>query len=197
MLRKGDEAIIVWMDSQLNGTLAGRIYIEERLKMKSEPSLEFITFICDLYDDIYDDRLEDCRPPAAGDTSKDPGEDWKPGQVAEHKSLAVFQRELDALGIKLSSSKIRKILITGGCWTTERSREIAELFEYYTLPVDDGGKGLSSAIAIKKISDDLHVSIVTVSVNLPYQSVVYKLENRSSNARRCMRYKERKKKQMR
>ena len=29
--------------------------------------------------------------------------------------------------IELSSSKIRKILISGGCWTTEWSREIAEL----------------------------------------------------------------------
>ena len=43
---------------------------------------------------------------------------------------------------------------------------------------------------------DLEVSVVTVNVNLPYQNVVYNLENRSSNAVRCARYKERKKKKI-
>lgn len=157
------------------------------------PSIEFIKQICDLYDDVYDDRIEDCRPPAAGDDIRDPGEDWKPGQEADHKSLNAFQKELMDLGIKLSTSKIRKILITGGCWTTERSREIAELFEYYTSSTTEGGKGLSGDAAVKKIAEKLEVSIVTVNVNLPYQNVVYKLENRSSNAKRCARYKERKK----
>lgn len=67
------------------------------------------------------------------------------------------------------------------------------MFEYYTSSVDDGGKGLSGDVAVKKIVETLEVSIVTVSVNLPYQNVVYKLEKRSSNAKRCARYKERKK----
>ena len=49
-------------------------------------------------------------------------------------------------------------------------------------------------VAVKKIAEELGVSIVTVNVNLPYQNVVYNLENRSSNAVRCARYKERKKK---
>ena len=158
------------------------------------PSWEYIKQICDLYDDVYDDRIEDCRPPAAGEEFRDPGEDWKPGQEADHKSLNAFQKELMDLGIKLSTSKIRKILITGGCWTTERSREIAELFECYISPSDEGGMGLSGDAAVKKIAETLEGSIVTVSVNLPYQNVVYKLENRSSNAKRCARYKERKKK---
>lgn len=157
------------------------------------PSWEFIKQICDLYDDVYDDRIEDCKPPAAGDDIRDPGEDWKPGQEADHKSLNAFQNELMDMGIKISTSKIRKILITGGCWTTERSREVAELFEYYTTSVDKGGKGISGDVAVKKIAEKLEVSIVTVNVNLPYQNVVYKLENRSSNAKRCARYKERKK----
>lgn len=160
---------------------------------ESIPSREYINYICDLYDDYYDDRIEDCRPPAAGGDIRNPGEDWIPGQEADHKSLNAFRKELMDLGIKISSSKIRKILITGGCWTTERSREIAELFEYYTSSVDEGGKGLSGDVAVKKIAEKLEVSIVTVSVNLPYQNVVYKLENRSSNAKRCAKYKERRK----
>ncbi len=158
---------------------------------KQEPSKEYIEYICGLYGDTYDDRIEDSRPPAAGDEYRDPGEDWKPGQVADHKSLAAFQKELKDVGIELSSSKIRKILITGGCWTTERSREIAELFELYTASKDDGGYGFSEDQASKKIAEVLEVSLVTVNVNLPYQNVVYKLENRSKNAIRCARYKER------
>lgn len=161
---------------------------------KQEPSKEYIEHICNLYGDIYDDRIEDCRPPAAGDDFRDPGEDWRPGQVADHKSLVAFQRELKAIGINLSSSKIRKILITGGCWSTERSREIADLFDLYTSTKDDGGYGFPEDLAVKKIAAELEVSLVTVNVNLPYRNVVYNLENRSKNAVRCARYKERKKK---
>lgn len=163
------------------------------MRKDSVPSKEYIDHICELYGDIYDDRIEDCRPPAAGEEIRAPGEDWTPGQEADHKSLNAFQKELMDMGIKISTSKIRKILITGGCWTTERSREIAELFETYTSPANKGGKGLSGDAAVKKIAETLEVSIVTVSVNLPYQNVVYKLENRSSNAKRCARYKERRK----
>ena len=34
---------------------------------KSDPTAEYIGYICSLYGDVYDDRLEDCKPPAAGD----------------------------------------------------------------------------------------------------------------------------------
>lgn len=156
------------------------------------PSKEYIEYICNLYGDTYDDRIEDCRPPAAGEEFRDPGEDWKPGQAADHKSLGAFQRQLKSMGIELSTSKIRKILITGGCWTTERSREIRELFDFYTSSEIDGGKGLADDVAVRRIAEDLEVSIVTVNINLPYLNVVYNLEKRSSNARRCAKYKERK-----
>ena len=159
--------------------------------LQREPSKEYIDYICGLYDDYYDDRIEDSKPPAAGDDKRDPGEDWITGMEANHKSLMAFQRQLKDMGIKLSTSKIRKILITGGCWTTERSREIAELYGKYTRPVSDGGKGLSGDVAIRQIAADLEVSLVTVSVNLPYQEVVYNLANRSSNAVRCAKYKAR------
>ena len=157
------------------------------------PSTEYIEYICSLYGDRYDDQIEDSRPPAAGDELRTAGEDWKPGQEAAHKSLNAFQKELKAQGIMLSSAKIRKILISGGCWSTERSREVHYLFDYYTADKAGGGKGLEPDIAVKKIASDLKVSIATVSMNLPYQNVVYKLENKSSNAVRCARYKERKK----
>lgn len=157
-------------------------------------SKEYIYYICNLYADIYDDRIEDCRPPVAGDELRTAGEDWRPGQVAAHKSLIAFQKELKAKGIELSSSKLRKVLISGGCWSTERSREVLSLFDHYTADRADGGEGLMPDAAIKNIAADLKVSVATVSMNLPYQNVVYKLENKSSNAVRCARYKERKRK---
>ena len=153
-----------------------------------DPTAEYIEYICNLYGDAYDDRLEDCKPPAAGDTIRTPGKDWIPGQVANHKSIIAFQRELSDMGIELSSSKIRKILITGGCWSTERSREIRALFDKLTLPKPKDGSGLKRDAAVAKIASDLNISVVTVSVNLPYKSVVYNLEHKSSNAKRCAKY---------
>lgn len=90
----------------------------------SNPSQDYIDFICSLYNDSYDDRIENTSPPTAGDTPRIPGDDWMPGTTANHKSLIAFQRELAEQGIKLSTSKIKKILITGGLWTTETSRTI-------------------------------------------------------------------------
>ena len=55
-------------------------------------------------------------------------------------------------------------------------------------------KGLSDADAIKQIAEKLHVSPVSVSVNLPYSMAFYNLKKKSSNAKRCTRYKERRKK---
>ena len=67
------------------------------------------------YHDYYDDREED---------SRIKGLDWVPGMKAGHKSMGAFQKELEEVhGIHLSRTKLQKILITGGCWTTERSRE--------------------------------------------------------------------------
>lgn len=159
--------------------------------MDQNPSYEYIEYICELYGDVYDDRIEDSSPPTAGYESREAGNDWKPGRVARHKSLAAFQKELSDKGIKLSSSKIKKVLVTGGCWSTKRSREICDLYNFLTAPISKGGMAIRGELAIKQIAEELQISVVTVSVNLPYQNVVYKLENRSSNAIRCARYKDR------
>lgn len=93
-----------------------------RRRDKKNPSQDFIAMICDIYADSYDDREEDSSPGGA---------DWVPGERANHTSLAAFKKELEGYGYTLSTAKIRKILITGGCWTTERSREVAELYQKY------------------------------------------------------------------
>ena len=138
-----------------------------RRKEKRDPSAEFIEQICELYDDSYDDREEDSRPG---------GEDWVPGEKAEHTSLVAFKNQLKDYGINLSTAKLRKILITGGCWSTERSREVADLYEKYG--------------SLSRVAKELGVSVPLVSMYLPYEKVVYDLEDKSGNAKRIDRYRE-------
>ena len=143
---------------------------------KKTPSQEYIAMICHLYGDKYDDREED---------SKIKGLDWEPGVKACHKSMAAFQKELEEVhGIHLSRTKLQKILITGHCCTTERSREVQWLFDEYTTPIESGGKGMDSDKAIIAIAKHLEISTVSVIINLPYGKVVYDLEDKSANDRR-------------
>ena len=154
----------------------------------NNPSREYIEYICGLYNSIYDDRIENTAPPTAGGEARKAGADWMPGvTAANHKSLAVFQRELRDQGIKLSISKIKKILVTGGRWTTEATRTVQELFRQYTEE-----EKTDETQAVRRIAAELCISTVSVSVSLPYSSGVYNLPEPSSNAKRCRRYKERK-----
>lgn len=158
----------------------------------ANPSQNYIDFICSLYNSSYDDRIENTAPPTAGGEDRTPGEDWVPGVTANHKSLISFQRELAEQGIRLSTSKIKKILVTGGLWTTQQTRTIQEMFRLYTGSLEDGGEGLNPAAAIKRIAVELEISTVSVSISLPYMDVVYNLPEPSANAKRCRRWKERK-----
>ena len=145
------------------------------------PGGEYVAYICRIYGDVYDDREED---------SRIRGLDWVPGVKAGHKSIAAFQKELEEVhGIRLSRTKIQKILVTGGCWTTERSREIREMYEAYTSP---GGKGMAPEAAVRAIAGHLGLSRVSVIINLPYGKGVYDLEDKSENAKRIDRCRARK-----
>ncbi len=137
---------------------------------KKNPSEEYIRMICSLYNDCYDDREEDSAPG---------GEDWKPGQTANHTSLVSFQKVLrDQHGVELSTCKLRKILITGGCWTTERRREVARLYDQLH--------------SIRRVAEALGVTEALVTMYLPYGKVVYDLEEKSSGAKRTERWREKK-----
>ena len=134
-----------------------------------DPGGAYIRLICSLYNDAYDDREEDSRPG---------GESWVPGKKALHTSLEAFRRELREMhGIELSTAKIRKILITGGLWTTERSREVAELYERYR--------------SVHRVAKILGLSPGLVTTYLPYTRTVYDLEEKSGNARRIDRWRRR------
>lgn len=146
---------------------------DKRKKQKvMTPSQEFINFICALYNDVYDDREEDSKPG---------GEDWVPGEKAMHQSLGAFRKELkDAHNVELSTVKIRKILITGECWTTERSREVAKLYGRYH--------------SISRVASELGVSNALVTMYLPYEKTVYDLDDKSGNAKRIERWRRKKEK---
>ena len=159
-------------------------------------STAFIQEICGIYGDRYDDRQEDSRPPAAGKKNgkadrRVAGEDWEPGMPAAHKSLGALQKELvEKHGIRLSTSKIRKVLISGGCWTTERSREVQALYNELT----QSQSGINPEKAIYMISIQLGISKAAVDVNLPYINGVNGLEQKSQNARRCAKYRKKNRK---
>lgn len=140
-----------------------------RRREKKNPSKDFIDMICDIYGDSYDDREEDSSPGGA---------DWVPGEKANHTSLAAFKEELEGYGYNMSTAKIRKILITGGCWTTERSREVGELYEKYK--------------SVAKVAKEIGTSEALVKMYLPYEKVVYDLEDKSGNAKRIDRWREKK-----
>lgn len=141
--------------------------MRKRQKPQPNPSKNFIDLICALYDDHYDDRKEDSAPGGA---------DWTPGVTAEHKSLEAFRRELEDRDISLSTAKIRKILITGGLWSTATSREIKKQYEKLK--------------SIKLVAEKLEVSTALVTMYLPYEKVVYDLEEKSSGAKRVQRWRE-------
>ena len=147
--------------------------------MDQTPSEKFIQKICSLYGDMYDDRIENTAPPTAGDKKKEAGLDWEPGTPARHQSLSAFQKELkEQHGIILSTSKLRKILITGRCWTTKRSREVAELFEQYH--------------SISKVAHALGVTSALVTMYLPYNKTVYEIDEKSPAARKTEKWREKK-----
>jgi len=129
---------------------------------------EYIEYICSLYGDSYDDREED---------SRIGGGDWQPGKKAKHRSLEAFRLELRKQGIELSTAKIRKMLITGGCWSTKRSREVAELYEKYG--------------SVTRVAEVLEISTAMVTMSLPYEKTVYDLEDKSPDARRMERFRAR------
>ena len=143
--------------------------MDKRRKEKKNHSQEFITQICALYNDSYDDREEDSAPG---------GEDWLPGVPANHTSLAAFQNTLKEKGIELSTAKIRKILITGGVYTTERSREVQDLYEKLG--------------SVKLVAEELGCTQALVTMYLPYGKTVYDLEEKSGNAKRIERWRTKK-----
>lgn len=81
--------------------------------------------------------------------------------------------------MKLSPMKVRKILITGHAYSTDLSTEIGELYK-------DGKKPA-------EIAEVLNTTVANVNSYLPYERIIYGMEERSVEADRQARYRERKK----
>lgn len=79
---------------------------------------------------------------------------------------------------EISPMKTRKILITGGVYSTEMSTEIGRLYK--------DGKTVS------EIADLLNTTPANVNSYLPYERIVYNMEERSVNADRQQRYRDHK-----
>ena len=89
-------------------------------------------------------------------------------------SYRQIARELD-----LSVSKVIKLLITGGVYSSDICRKINKLY--------------SSGKTIQEIQKSLNVSRATVQAYLPYKKCVYNVKELSLNAERIRRYRARKK----
>ena len=89
-------------------------------------------------------------------------------------SIRTAARELS-----ISSMKLRKILITEGIYENEMSREIRSMYE----------KGMP----IEEIARIEGMTASNVYSYLPYEKIIYNLEQKSVNADRQKRYRERQK----
>ena len=82
-----------------------------------------------------------------------------------------------ALQAEISTTKVRKILITMGLWSSPRSQQIRELAD----------QGKSSA----EIAETLQISVVMVQNYLPYEKGLYDEPEKTDTAMRSGKYRER------
>ena len=82
-----------------------------------------------------------------------------------------------AKSMELSPMKVRKILITAGAYSTDLSTEIGELWK--------DGK------TVGEIAEILSMTPANVNSYLPYERIIYNMDEKSVNADRQARYRER------
>ena len=97
--------------------------------------------------------------------------------VAEYTSVSSIRAV--AKTFSLSPMKVRKLLITGGVYSTEYSEQINALYK--------DGK------TVAEIAELLHTTTANVNAYLPYERIVYKMDEKSVEADRQQRYRDRKK----
>ena len=80
--------------------------------------------------------------------------------------------------LAISANKVRKVLISAGCYESERTIQIADLAK--------AGK------TVDEIAQELHISPSTVNNYLPYTKGIYNGDTPTLNARRIRSTRERK-----
>jgi hypothetical protein len=127
---------------------------------------EYLSCVADCFGKPYDDR--ECMNMECGNRES------RESQIGENTSLRAVCEEFH-----ISIPKARKLLITAGIYSTEKSRMVAEL--------TDQGK------SVAEIMTRTGLSRSSVSSYLPYQKFSYNMEETSRHAEDSRKYRERKK----
>ena len=130
---------------------------------------QLVDSVCSFFGRVYDDAEHERHLALRGHRPGD--EKWQvvmQGRPTINETAEKFD---------VTPAKIRKILVTGGCYNTELYRQIKELRK----------QGMDA----EEIAKKLRKTKGTIQSYLPYEKVIYMLEERSVNADRVRRFKER------
>ena len=142
----------------------------KRLKPDYDPQAvlaELVSAVCDYFGRVFDDEEQERHMLLRG---------HRPGDVRWTEIMQgdpTIRETAEHFGI--TGQKVKKLLVTGGYYDTEMYREITGLRE-------EGGSPDEIAALLK-------IKPVTVRTYLPYERVIYNLEERSVNADRLQRFK--------
>lgn len=113
---------------------------------------ELLTAVCEYYGDPVDDRKE---------------------EDIDHVSLHDVAEEFD-----ITVMKARKLLITGGCYSTSLSRKVQELH--------------AEGLTVAQITEKTGLKRASINSYLPYSNIIYNLPDISIKAERQKQYRVRK-----
>lgn len=130
---------------------------------------ELVERICSFFGRVYDDFEEERHLALRGHRPSDQKwEELMNGDPTINETAEEFG---------FTSMKVRKLLITGGNYDTAMYRAVKQLRE----------QGLS----VEQIAEKMEKKPGTVRSYLPYERVIYNLDERSVNADRLQRFKQR------
>lgn len=141
---------------------------------------DLIAEACSLFGEPYDDR----ETPISLFSSPH-------GQKPKHTSLRSVAEEME-----ISTVKVRKLLISGGFYSTVTSRRVQELYNEARAAYLKKGECPAQAekFAVITVSRQTHLGRASVYSYLPFKNNAYGLEEKSAAAIWQRRYRERKKK---
>lgn len=113
---------------------------------------ELLTAVCEFYGDLVDDR-----------------KDEDPDHVSLHDVAAEFD---------ITVMKARKLLITGGLYSTSLSRKVQELHD--------------QGLTVAQITEQTGLKRASINSYLPYSNIIYNLPDISIKAERQKQYRVRK-----
>ena len=125
--------------------------------------------VCSFFGRVYDDFEEERHLALRGHRPLD--QKWEEIMMGD----PTINETAEEFGV--TPMKVRKLLITGGCYDTEMYREVKALRE----------RGMT----VERIAEKMEKTPGTIRSYLPYERVIYNLEERSVNADRLQRFKQR------